>query len=111
MGHCTLADPAPAPASEPAADPHAGHAIHGASTAAPPVAPPPAEALSGPAHAQDLFFDPGQAARSRAAMAQEGLIHGESRFPVSITLLVALALLLVGVAAFASIVFGVAPFG
>ena len=73
MGHCTLADPAPAPASEPAADPHAGHAIHGASTAAPPVAPPPAEALSGPAHAQDLFFDPGQAARSRAAMAQE---HG-----------------------------------
>ena len=55
------------------ADPHAGHEIHGDSAAAPPVAPPPAEALSGPAHAQDLFFDPGQAARSRAAMAQE---HG-----------------------------------
>ena len=38
-----------------------------------PVAPPPPEALSGPAHAQDLFFDPAQAARSRAGLARE---HG-----------------------------------
>jgi copper resistance protein B len=39
----------------------------------PPVAPPPPEALSGPAHAADLVFDPASMARSRAAMAEE---HG-----------------------------------
>jgi copper resistance protein B len=38
-----------------------------------PVAPPPPEALSGPAHAQDLFFDPAEAARSRGQLARE---HG-----------------------------------
>lgn len=38
-----------------------------------PVAPPPPEALSGPAHAQDLFFNPVEAARSRAQLAEE---HG-----------------------------------
>ncbi len=39
----------------------------------PPVAPPPPEALSGPAHAQDLYHDPADAARSRAQLARE---HG-----------------------------------
>jgi copper resistance protein B len=38
-----------------------------------PMAPPPPEALSGPAHAQDLFFNPADAARSRAHMVEE---HG-----------------------------------
>mgnify|MGYP000082411324 CR=1 FL=1 len=38
-----------------------------------PVGPPPLEALSGPAHAQDLFFNPAEAARSRAELAEE---HG-----------------------------------
>ncbi len=38
-----------------------------------PVAPPPPEARSGPAHAQDLFYDPAAAARSRAELAEK---HG-----------------------------------
>lgn len=70
MGHCTMPAANVAPGS---ADPHAGHQMGGAPAAAIPVAPPPAEALSGPAHAQDLFFDPGDAARSRAHLTQE---HG-----------------------------------
>lgn len=65
MGHCTLAAPVQA-------DPHAGHAAATA-TPAPPVAPPPPEALSGPAHAADLVFDPAAMARSRADLAEE---HG-----------------------------------
>jgi copper resistance protein B len=36
-------------------------------------APPPPAAFAGPAHAQDLFFDPVAAARSRAELAEE---HG-----------------------------------
>ena len=63
MGHCTMS---------PAADPHAGHQM-GDAAADIPVAPPPAAALSGPAHAQDLFYDPGDAARSREQMTRE---HG-----------------------------------
>ncbi|MCR5877187.1 YidH family protein [Phenylobacterium sp. J367] len=43
---------------------------------------------------------------TRAAMAGGGLIHGKSPFPISVTFVVALALLLLGVAAIASIVFG-----
>lgn len=66
MGHCTL------PATQPA-DPHAGHAAGPEETHAPPVAPPPAEALSGPAHAADLVFDPAAMARSRAEVSRE---HG-----------------------------------
>lgn len=42
---------------------------------------------------------------TRAAMASEGLIHGTSPFPVSVTFVVALALMLLGVAAIAGIVF------
>jgi putative membrane protein len=49
--------------------------------------------------------------RQRQQMRADGLIHGESRFPVSLTLIVALLLLLVGLLAIASMVFNVGPFG
>ena len=70
MGHCTIEEQPAAPPAAAAADPHAGHQM---AAPAPPVAPPPPEALSGPAHAQDLFFEPREAARSRAHMVEE---HG-----------------------------------
>lgn len=41
----------------------------------------------------------------------DGLIHAESKFPVSLTLLIAFLLLLVGLAAITSMVFRVGPFG
>lgn len=69
MGHCTPGSQ-PSPAG---ADPHAGHQMGDTAAAAPPVGPPPPEALSGPAHAQDLVYDPREAARSRAHMVAE---HG-----------------------------------
>lgn len=47
----------------------------------------------------------------RAAMMADGLVHGESRFPVSLTLLTAIILLLIGVAAIISMIFRVGPFG
>jgi putative membrane protein len=47
----------------------------------------------------------------RNAMAAAGLIHGESRFPPSFTLMAALLLLLVGIAAIMSMVFQIGPFG
>mgnify|MGYP001807730944 CR=1 FL=1 len=46
----------------------------------------------------------------RAAMIAEGLVHGESQFPVSLTLLTAIILLLVGVTAIVSMVFNIGPF-
>jgi putative membrane protein len=46
----------------------------------------------------------------RADMNQEGLIHAQSRFPISFTLVVALSLLLLGIAAAASLTFRVGPF-
>ena len=49
-------------------------------------------------------------ARLREAMKAEGLIHGESLFPTSMTLITALLLLLIGVAAVLSMVFHVGPF-
>jgi putative membrane protein len=48
--------------------------------------------------------------RERRQMKDAGLIHGESRFPVSLTLLVAVALLVVGALAIGGIAFGVGPF-
>jgi uncharacterized membrane protein YidH (DUF202 family) len=48
---------------------------------------------------------------SRVTMTRSGLIHGESRFPISITLVTAVALLAIGLAAFVSIAFSVAVFG
>lgn len=90
MGHCKLAVPAPAPALSNAPAPVAGqaaptgdpnclpeHAAMGhcvpASTALPPAGPPPAAAFTGPEHAQDLFYNNADAARSRGHMIKE---HG-----------------------------------
>lgn len=47
----------------------------------------------------------------RKQMTEEGLIHGESHFPPSLTLGTALLLLLIGIAAIVSMVFRVGPFG
>jgi len=46
----------------------------------------------------------------RNAMHEAGLIHGESRFPPSFTLVTALVLLLIGLVAIVSMVFQVGPF-
>jgi putative membrane protein len=46
----------------------------------------------------------------RADMNLEGLIHAQSRFPISFTLIVAILLLFLGVAAAASVTFQVGPF-
>ena len=64
MGHC-----------KPAADPHAGHntGAEPAASALPPAGPPPAAAFTGPVHAQDLFYDDTDAARSRRDLIRE---HG-----------------------------------
>ena len=48
---------------------------------------------------------------SRQEMTSAGLIHGQSRFPISYTLIVAVLLLLVGFAAAVSMVFNIGPFG
>jgi putative membrane protein len=47
---------------------------------------------------------------ARHEMTAEGLIHGESRFPPSLTLITAIVLLIVGVAAIVSMLFSVGPF-
>ncbi len=47
----------------------------------------------------------------RARMKAEGLVHGESAFPVSLTLITAVALLAIGLFAIASTVFSMGPFG
>jgi putative membrane protein len=47
----------------------------------------------------------------RQSMRAEGLIHGESQFPVSLTLIIAVALLLVGIVAIINMVWHVGPFG
>jgi putative membrane protein len=49
--------------------------------------------------------------RERAQMKADGLIHGESAFPVSLTLITAVALLAIGLFALASMVFNFGPFG
>ena len=48
--------------------------------------------------------------RQREQMKVEGLVHAESQFPVSLTLIVALLLLAIGVLAIASMVFKAGPF-
>jgi putative membrane protein len=48
--------------------------------------------------------------RERADMNAEGLIHAQSGFPLSFTLVVALLLLLLGIAAAASLTFRIGPF-
>jgi putative membrane protein len=47
----------------------------------------------------------------RNAMVIARLVHGESQFPASLTLIVAVILLLIGIAAIASMVFSIGPFG
>jgi putative membrane protein len=46
----------------------------------------------------------------RKAMTAAGLIHGESRFPPSLTLMTAVILLVIGIAAIVSMVFQIGPF-
>jgi len=46
----------------------------------------------------------------RHRMVGEGLVHGESSYPVSMTLIVAVLLLLLGLLAIVSMVFNVGPF-
>ena len=46
----------------------------------------------------------------RKALTAAGLIHGESKFPPSLTLITALLLLLIGVMAIVSMVFRIGPF-
>jgi putative membrane protein len=47
----------------------------------------------------------------RKSMAEAGLIHAQSSFPVSLTLITAAILLFIGIAAIVSMVFQVGPFG
>ena len=47
----------------------------------------------------------------RNRMRDSGLIHGESRFPPSLTLITAVLLLLIGIIAIMSMVFDIGPFG
>ena len=60
--------------------------------------------------AYHLFFMRGLRVQ-RTTMTEQGLIHGESTFPISHIVIVAICLLLVGLMAIASIGFGVGPFG
>jgi putative membrane protein len=46
----------------------------------------------------------------RKAMTAAGLIHGESRFPPSLTLFTAVILLVIGIAAIVSMLFQIGPF-
>lgn len=48
--------------------------------------------------------------QQRTAMMQLGLVHGESGFPPSLTVITAVLLLLVGVVAISSMVFSTGPF-
>jgi putative membrane protein len=48
--------------------------------------------------------------KQRQEMTADGLIHGQSEFPVSLTLTIAVALLVIGLFAIASMVFNVGPF-
>jgi putative membrane protein len=43
-------------------------------------------------------------------MVEEGLVHGESHFPASFTLVVAILLLFLGIAAVASVSLHIGPF-
>jgi putative membrane protein len=47
----------------------------------------------------------------RKAMVAAGLVHGQSHFPVSLTLITAVLLLVIGIAAIISMVFQIGPFG
>jgi putative membrane protein len=47
----------------------------------------------------------------REQLKAEGLIHAESQFPVSLTMIVAMLLLIIGLMAIASMTLGIGPFG
>jgi putative membrane protein len=47
----------------------------------------------------------------RKAMTEAGLVHAQSSFPVSLTFVTAVALLVIGIAAIVSMLFEVGPFG
>jgi putative membrane protein len=47
----------------------------------------------------------------REQMRRDGLIHGESHYPVSLTLIIALMLLAVGILAVVSMLYHAGPFG
>jgi putative membrane protein len=49
--------------------------------------------------------------KERGGMVSEGLVHGQSSFPTSLTLITALVLLLIGCIAIAGILWHVGPFG
>ena len=49
--------------------------------------------------------------RQRREMMADGLVRGESRFPLSVTLVIAVLLLMIGLFAIVSMVFSVGPFG
>ena len=49
--------------------------------------------------------------KERESMKRLGLVHGESQFPISLTLVTALVLLAIGVVAILSMVYGIGPFG
>jgi putative membrane protein len=49
--------------------------------------------------------------KEREQLKADGLVHAESHFPLSLTLMTALLLLLIGFLAIASMVFDVGPFG
>jgi putative membrane protein len=53
----------------------------------------------------------GHLREERKAMAEAGLIHAQSSFPVSLTLITAAILLFIGIAAIVSMLFQVGPFG
>ena len=48
--------------------------------------------------------------RQRRQLKADGLVHGESQYPVSLTLIVAVLLMLIGLLAIVSMVFNVGPF-
>ncbi len=48
--------------------------------------------------------------RLRRSMSEDGLIHGETSFPVSMTLITAVLLLALGIAAILSMEFNIGPF-
>lgn len=52
-----------------------------------------------------------QLRHTRNEMTEEGLVHGQSRFPVSFTFVIALLLLVLGLFAIVSMVFNVGPLG
>ena len=52
-----------------------------------------------------------QLREERTQMIADGLIHGQSQYPISLTLICAVVLLAIGLLAIASMVFDVRPFG